>query len=285
MTETTQTTTADTGSGMSGADLARLMLQRARQDAKKRGDDRPGPARRPKKKASIQYHGRAPVGLVGAFQSLLADRGWDVPAAGGSILDRWPDIAATIAPRLAAHTTAVGFDPETGQLDLLPDSPAYATQLRLMTPRIITAANETSGAAAVRTVRVRQPGTLPATPAPAPASGKTAAEPAGPVKTRENASAGFRRVLALHHEAWTPFQQDPALAAAVDRQEQVRLGLGARAFPDTDEDQEDQTPTSLEEIRAQQRQANDATRIAAILRARAERAGRPVSPPALRQAG
>ncbi len=86
-------------------------------------------------------------------------------------------------------------------------------------------------------------------------------------------------MLALHHEAWTPFQQDPALAAAVDRQEQVRLGLGARAFPDTDEDQEDQTPTSLEEIRAQQRQANDATRIAAILRARAERAGRPVSPP------
>ncbi|MGA5498723.1 DciA family protein [Streptomyces cinereoruber] len=297
MTDTTQTsatvptqpdtTTADTGSGASGADLARLMLQLARQDSKKRGDDRPGPARRPKKTSNIQYHGRAPVGLAGAFQSLLADRGWDVPAAGGSILDRWPDIAAAVAPRLAAHTTAVGFDAETGQLDLLPDSPAYATQLRLMTPRIITAANETAGAAAVRTIRVRQPGTLPATPAPAPTTKKTAAEPAGPVKTREDASEGFRRVLALHHEAWQPFQQDPALAAAVGRQEQVRLDLAARAFPNAEEDQEDETPTSLEEIRAQQRQANENTRIAAILRARAERAGRTVPPatPALRQAG
>ncbi|WP_432089116.1 DciA family protein [Streptomyces sp. bgisy095] len=297
MTDTTQTTVAvpaqpqatgtDPGVEASGADLARLMLQRARQDAKQRGDDRPGPARRPKKTSNIQYHGRAPVGLAGAFQSLLADRGWDVPAAGGSILDRWPDIATTIAPRLAAHTTALAYDPQTGQLDLMPDSPAYATQLRLMTPRIIAAANETAGAAAVRTVRVRQPGTLPATPAPAPAAGKTAAEPAGPVKTREMASEGFRRVLALHHEAWTPFQQDPALAAAVERQEQVRLDLGARAFPDTDEDQEDEVVTSLEETRAQQRQANEATRIAAILKARAERAGRTVPPavPALRQAG
>ncbi|MFC7933265.1 DciA family protein [Streptomyces cinereoruber] len=290
MTDTTQTTAiptqpdttiTPTGVEASGADLARLMLQRARQDAQKRGDDRPGPTRRPKKTSNIQYHGRAPVGLGGAFQSLLADRGWDVPAAGGSILDRWPDIATTIAPRLATHTTAVAYDPETGQLDLMPDSPAYATQLRLMTPQIITAANEQAGAAAVRTIRVRQPGTLCTTPAPA---GKTAAGPTGPVKTRETASEGFRRVLALHHEAWTPFRQDPALASAVGRQEQVRLDLGARAFPDAGEDQ---APTSLEEIRAQQRQANDATRIAAILRARAERAGRAVPPaaPVLRQAG
>ncbi|WP_432128042.1 DciA family protein [Streptomyces sp. bgisy082] len=297
MTDTTQTTTAvpaqpqatgtNPGVEASGADLARLMLQRARQDAKQRGDDRPGPVRRPKKRPTVQYHGRAPVGLGGAFQSLLADRGWDVPAAGGSILDRWPDIATTIAPRLAAHTTALAYDSETGQLDLMPDSPAYATQLRLMTPRIIAAANETAGASAVRTVRVRQPGTLPTTPTPAPTTGKTTAEPAGPVKTREMASEGFRRVLALHHKAWRPFQQDPALAAAVGRQEQVRLDLGARTFPDAGEGQEDEMPPSLEDVRAQQRQANENTRIAAILRARAERAGRPVpsTVSALRQAG
>ncbi|MFE5515048.1 hypothetical protein ACFQ9J_31405 [Streptomyces sp. NPDC056529] len=46
-------------------------------------------------------------------------------------------------------------------------------------------------------------------------------------------------------------------------------------------------PTPLGDVRAQQRQANEDTRIAAILRARAERAGRTVPPavPALRQAG
>ncbi|MFJ3505769.1 hypothetical protein [Streptomyces sp. NPDC090135] len=78
-----------------------------------------------------------------------------------------------------------------------------------------------------------------------------------------------------------------ALTAAVGRQEQVRLDLGARMFPDAEEDQEDEVVAPLEETRAQQRQANENTRIAAILRARAERAGRPVPPaaPALRQAG
>ncbi|MDX2565048.1 DciA family protein [Streptomyces sp. TX20-6-3] len=294
MTDTTQPTAvpahpdASTASTEpSGADLARLMLQRARQDAKQRGTDQPGPARRPKRKSTIQYHGRAPVGLAGAFQGLLADRGWNVPTAGGSILDRWPDIAAAVAPRLAAHTTAVAYDPQTGQLDLMPDSPAYATQLRLMTPRIITVIHETSGTAAVRTIRVRQPGALPAVPAPAPATGKTATEPAGPVKTRETASEGFRRVLALHHASYMPFQQDPALAAAVGRQEQFRRDLGTRMFPDIEDNQEDETPTSLEEIRAQQRQDNENIRIAAILRARAERAGQPVPAlrPALRQTG
>ncbi|MEU6621896.1 DUF721 domain-containing protein [Streptomyces litmocidini] len=296
MTETTQTITGAvvpaqpdaTGPAPSGADLARLMLQRARQDAKQRGNDRPGAPRRPKKTSNIQFHGRAPVGLAGAFQSLLADRGWDVPAAGGSILDRWPDIADAVAPKLAAHSVAVAFDPETGQLDLLPDSPAYATQLRLMTPRIITAANQRAGAAAVRTIRVRRPGTVPSTPARVPVpAGRTACEPAGPVKTRETASEGYRHALAAHHAAYTPFQQDPALAAAVGRQEQVRRNLATTVFPQPEDDQEDEAPTSLEDVRAQQRQTNETIRIAAILRARAERAGRPMptTPPALRQAG
>ncbi|MDV9192913.1 hypothetical protein R6L23_32695 [Streptomyces sp. SR27] len=46
-------------------------------------------------------------------------------------------------------------------------------------------------------------------------------------------------------------------------------------------------PTSLGNVRAQERQANEAVRIAAILRARAERAGQPAptAVSALRQAG
>ncbi|MDV9189767.1 DciA family protein [Streptomyces sp. SR27] len=269
MIETTPTDIANVAqqgastSGPSGVDLARLALHQARQDAKQRGNDRPG-APHPKKKAAIQFHGRAPVGLGGLFQGLMADRGWDVPAAGGSILDRWPDIATAVAPKLATHSVAVAFDAETGQLDLLPDSPAYATQLRLMTPRIIAAANQRAGAAAVRTIRVRQPGATPA-PAPAAATVPAAAEP---VKTRETASEGFRRTLAAHHTTWKPFQQDPALAAAVGRQEQFRRDLATTVFPDPEHDQEDEPPTSLEDVRTQQRQANEAVRITAILRAR-----------------
>ncbi|WP_308010518.1 DciA family protein [Streptomyces olivaceus] len=52
---------------------------------------------------------------------------------------------------------AVAFHPETGQLDLRPDSPAYATQLRLITAQIVATANSTVGTDAVRTVRVLPP--------------------------------------------------------------------------------------------------------------------------------
>lgn len=97
------------------------------------------------------------------------------------------------------------------------------------------------------------------------------------MKTRENASEGFRRTLAAHHTAWMPFQQDPALAAAVGRQEQFRRDLAATVFPDHEQNQEDEMPTSLDDVRAQQRQANEAVRAVAILRARAERAGRPTA--------
>lgn len=40
---------------------------------------------------------------------------------------------------LPVHVQVVAFDADTGQLDLLPDSAAYATQLRLLSPRIIAA--------------------------------------------------------------------------------------------------------------------------------------------------
>ncbi|WP_324607231.1 DciA family protein [Streptomyces rimosus] len=55
------------------------------------------------------------------------------------------------------HVTAVAFHPETGQLNLYPDSSAYATQLRLITARIIATANSTAGTDAVRTVRILPP--------------------------------------------------------------------------------------------------------------------------------
>ncbi len=111
--------------------------------------------------------------------------------------------------------------------------------------------------------------------------------PAGPVKTRESASAGYHRALAAHRAVAPPRQEDPALTAAVVRQEQVRRELAATAFPDVEQDQENEVPTSLEDVRAQQRQAAEAVRAAAIRRARAERAGQggTTRAPALRQAG
>lgn len=94
----------------------------------------------------------------------MADRAWELPAAGGSVLDQWPDTAAAVTPQLPHHVEAVAFHPETGQLDLRPDSPGYATQLRLITTRIVAAANEAAGTDVVRTVRVLPPSSAPAPP-------------------------------------------------------------------------------------------------------------------------
>ncbi|WP_318209686.1 hypothetical protein [Streptomyces sp. SJL17-1] len=107
------------------------------------------------------------------------------------------------------------------------------------------------------------------------------------MKTRESASAGYHRALAAYRAVAPPHQEDPTLAAAVVRQERVRRELAATAFPDVEQDQEDEVPTSLEDVRAQQRQAAEAVRAAAIRRARAEPAGQAgtTSSPALRQTG
>ncbi|MGW7315508.1 DciA family protein [Streptomyces sp. NPDC054854] len=57
------------------------------------------------------------------------------------VLDQWPDVVPGLSPKLAAHVRAVAFHAETGQLGLRPDSPAYATQLRLISSRIVVAAS------------------------------------------------------------------------------------------------------------------------------------------------
>ncbi|MFE9687823.1 hypothetical protein [Streptomyces sp. NPDC006285] len=99
-----------------------LSLHQAREAAKKRGDSE-APAPRRRRQRVVQRDGREPSGFAPVLQGLMADRAWELPAAGGSILDRWPDIAAAVAPQLPDHVTAVAFHPETGQLDLRAPTP------------------------------------------------------------------------------------------------------------------------------------------------------------------
>ncbi|MBI0375814.1 hypothetical protein JBE27_05870 [Streptomyces albiflaviniger] len=52
---------------------------------------------------------RDPQGFAAVLQQLMADQAWEVPAASGSLPDRWPEIAATGAGRLAEYVRAVAF--------------------------------------------------------------------------------------------------------------------------------------------------------------------------------
>ncbi|MGW0467669.1 DciA family protein [Streptomyces sp. NPDC003027] len=87
----------------------------------------------------------------------MTERGLVAPAAGGSVLAQFDDILAAAAPELAGHVQAVGFDADTGRLDVAPDAPAYGTKLRWTTPQLIAAVNEKVPSAHIRSVHIRPP--------------------------------------------------------------------------------------------------------------------------------
>ncbi|MFJ1673134.1 hypothetical protein ACIOK4_43640 [Streptomyces bottropensis] len=138
--------------------------------------------------------------------------------------------------------------------------------------RIIAAANQSAGRTVVRTLRILAPGTVPL-PEPADSDSEPAAAPAGPLRTRETASDGYRRALAAHQEAAPPSRVDPHIAEAVERQTAAMRKLSRRAFPEPDAVPDD-APAPIEQVRAQRRRQAAATEAAALRRARAERAAR-----------
>ncbi|MFF6794318.1 DciA family protein [Streptomyces filamentosus] len=185
----------------SGVDLARQALLAAREAAKKRGagrQDKPRPRTR-----TVPRDGRDPLGLGAAISMMMTERGLVAPAAGGSVLAQWEIILTAAAPELAGHVQAVGFDADTGRLDVAPDAPAYGTKLRWIAPKLVATANEKAPGAGVRSLHVlppapRQPG--PVTAAAAPASPPPTS--AGPAPVPPSApSAGYRRALGAHRQA------------------------------------------------------------------------------------
>ncbi|MFE7512747.1 DciA family protein [Streptomyces sp. NPDC057540] len=219
---------------LSGVDLARQALLAAREAAKKNGARTTKPKRRTG--TTLRRDGREPLGLGAAISMMMTERGLVAPAAGGSVLAQWEAILAAAAPELARHVKAVRFDAESGRLDVAPDAPAYGTKVRWIAPKLIAAANEKVPDARVRTLHVLPPApgkaspvtaasepaspeSVPAvsTPRPALSAGDSVLQrvvPAGPVKTRESASAGYRRALAAHRAVVPPRQEDPAPATA-----------------------------------------------------------------------
>ncbi|MFF9569901.1 DciA family protein [Streptomyces sp. NPDC014685] len=223
----------------SGVDLARVALRAAREAARKNSVGRKTKAK-PRMARTVRRDGREPMGLGAAIGALVTERAWELPAAGASLRERW----AAIAPKLAAHVAAVGYDADAGQLTVCPESSAWATQTRLEQTRVVEVANESAGRTVVRSLRILTPGTM-AVPEPADADPEPAAAPAGPVRTRETASPGYRRALAALQEVAPPRRADPAITDAVERQSAAMRELSRRAFPDPEQAADGQpTPSS-----------------------------------------
>lgn len=226
---------------------------------------------RPRRRRAERGDGRDPVAFGAILERLRGEQGWAAGVHGGSILDDWP----TLCPQYVGRVQPVHYDAASGRLDLRPGSHAYASQLRLLGAQLCKQINDKIGSIVVRSIRVLPVGEVAEPVAAMPGVGSIpAAVSAGPVKTRETASPGYRHVLALHHNHRPERPGENALIAA------ARAALDRRvADPSRREPREAFVDgmAVLEALRAdptaEQQARDEEVRQAAIRRARAQRAG------------
>ena len=93
-----------------------------------------------------------PAPLDAAIDGLIAETGWELAVAAGSVFGRWAQI---VGADLAAHTAPDGL--ADGELTVTADSTAWATQLRLLAGELVRRLNVELGDGTVRRVKVRGP--------------------------------------------------------------------------------------------------------------------------------
>jgi predicted nucleic acid-binding Zn ribbon protein len=122
-----------------GADLARAALIAARNRARQIEEGRT--ARRNTggaqgRRSSARPDERDPQPLEATLARLLAEAGWESPAAVGGIIHGWADI---VGARIAAHCEPVSY--EDGVLTVQTDSSAWATELRNLSATLLSRLN------------------------------------------------------------------------------------------------------------------------------------------------
>lgn len=163
----------------SGVDLARVALRAAQAAAK----TAPQPKRRTGASAPRRVPGsggREPLSFGTAISRMVAERGWELAATGGNILEQWP----AIAPTLAGNVAAVRYDLETRTLHLQSATPAHRTQLTLHQRAIIAKINQAVGPDSVRHLEILTSAALssreyPATREPTEASERVLIDASG----------------------------------------------------------------------------------------------------------
>jgi predicted nucleic acid-binding Zn ribbon protein len=123
----------------------------ARRRAEPAGPAAPGPATAPGRRPRRPRR-EDPQPLSLAISGLLRDQGWQGAAAVGSVFGRWPQI---VGDDLAAHTRPERLD--GGELVVIADSTAWATQVRLLAGTLIRRVNSELGSATVTRVKVHGP--------------------------------------------------------------------------------------------------------------------------------
>ncbi|MFF3503188.1 DUF721 domain-containing protein [Streptomyces sp. NPDC003247] len=252
------------GGEMSGVDLARVALRAALEAARNNGSNTHAVKPKPWTTSVVRSDGREPMELGAAIGALVTERAWELPAAGATLRERWE----AIAPELAGHVFAVGYDPDSGRLTVCPESSAWATEAWLEQTRVIAAASASVGR------------TVPADHGARRGVGARAdrRRPGARGRARRAAAYPGDRLGRLPPRA----RRAPGGGAAVPggprpsrrRQTAAMRALSLQAFPESDE------PAPIEAPREQRRRKAAATEAAALRRARHDRAARGAAPTA-----
>ncbi|GAA4950652.1 DUF721 domain-containing protein [Yinghuangia aomiensis] len=137
-----------------GIDLARAALMQARAQAKDRFDQQQErrDGRRGLRRSGSGPDDRDPQPLRRVMGRMIAERGWQTPAAVHGVMGRWSDI---VGPGIAAHCVPERF--EDGRLVVRADSDNYATQARWLAPQLLKRINQELGDGTVTYIEVRGP--------------------------------------------------------------------------------------------------------------------------------
>jgi predicted nucleic acid-binding Zn ribbon protein len=112
---------------------------------------RPGRRRRPAPQAA-PGEARDPTPFGAAIRELLAARGWEQTERVAAVMGRWEQI---VGPDIAAHCRPESL--HEGELVLVAESTAWATQLRLLTRTMLQRLAAELGPGLVTKVRVHGP--------------------------------------------------------------------------------------------------------------------------------
>jgi predicted nucleic acid-binding Zn ribbon protein len=140
------------------SDLARSALAAARTAARRSGAGRPprvaGSRSDP---ARSGYSGSAadprdPQKIGSLVRRLVADRGWEETTAAAAVMGRWEQI---VGADIASHAQPSSL--RDGELVLVAESTAWATQLRLLAGRLQARLSAEVGSGVVTRIRVHGP--------------------------------------------------------------------------------------------------------------------------------
>lgn len=140
---------------LKGPDLARAALARARAAAREKGLQPGAPRSRRREQAPRSGSGpdgRDPVLFGDMVRRLVAERGWEDTTAAAGVLANWDRL---VGPEIADHCRPTALT--DGVLELVAESSAWATQLRLLTRTLTRRLAEQVGEGVVTSIVVRGP--------------------------------------------------------------------------------------------------------------------------------